>query len=81
MDELLYEYAAFVPGAARDFYRVAYWRWVRYPDDFNLKFSRSADQLWVHWIDEELKAQTLEAKENGEKFPPQVQVFDQYRIP
>ncbi|MFT5481740.1 MAG: microcin C transport system substrate-binding protein [Halieaceae bacterium] len=79
MYQLLHDYAAFVPGAARDYYRVAHWRWVKYPEDFNVKYSNSADQTWLHWIDEDIKAATQAAREDGTSLPPDIKIYDQYR--
>ena len=79
MAELLYNHASFIPGYVQPFYRVGSWRWVRYPDNFNLKHSRSAGQYFVHWIDTEIKEKTLAARDSGQTFPPQINVFDQYR--
>lgn len=80
MLQMHHDYASFVPGFAMDFYRVAHWRWVRYPDGFNVARSDYPNvDFFVHWIDEDMKAETLEAMASGETFEPQIQVFDQYR--
>jgi len=79
MQELLHDYATFVPGYVQPFYRVGSWRWVQYPDDFNLKHSRAAGQYFVHWIDTDIKKETLAARKSGQSFPPEIKVFDQYR--
>jgi microcin C transport system substrate-binding protein len=78
MEELLYEHASFVPGFVQPFYRTAIWRWLRYPDAFNVKLSRSAGQYYLGWIDLEMKAETLEAKKNGTSFGTGVEVYDQF---
>jgi microcin C transport system substrate-binding protein len=79
MTELHFEHASWVPGYFQPFYRLGHWRWLRYPEFFNHKYSRSAGQYWVHWIDEDLKAETLEARKDGRAFEPQINVYDQYR--
>lgn len=79
MEEILHHDASFVPGFVRPFYRVAYWRWVRWPDDFNVKLSRSAGEYYLHWIDEQKKEETLRARRRGETFPPFLRVFDQFK--
>jgi microcin C transport system substrate-binding protein len=78
MEEILYEHASFVPGFAQPFYRVAFWRWLQYPDDFNVKLSRSAGEYFLAWIDPDLKKETLEARKSGTKFEPAIKVYDQY---
>ena len=78
MEEILYEDASFAPGFVRPFYRVAHWRWLCYPDDFNVKLSRDAGEYYLAWIDEEKRKETLEARKSGKSFEPQIRVFDQY---
>ncbi len=78
MEEILYEDASFVPGFVQPFYRVAHWRWLCYPDDFNVKLSRDAGEYYLAWIDEEKRKETLEARKSGQTFEPQIRVFDQY---
>jgi microcin C transport system substrate-binding protein len=79
MDELHAEYASFVPGFVQDFYRVGYWRWFRYPEDFNLRHSNYSGEFFVHWIDEDMRRETLEARKRGETFAPEIRVYDQYK--
>ncbi|MDZ7685109.1 MAG: extracellular solute-binding protein [Gammaproteobacteria bacterium] len=79
MTELHHEHASFVPGFVNPFYRVGYWRWVRYPDFFNHKYSSGPTQLHVHWIDTEMKAETKEAMDEGQTFEPQINVYDRFK--
>jgi microcin C transport system substrate-binding protein len=79
MTQLHHDYASFSPGFYQPFYRVGHWRWIRYPEDFNVKHSRSAGEYWVHWIDSELKEETLAAKKSDATFGPEINVFDQYK--
>jgi microcin C transport system substrate-binding protein len=79
MYQILHDFAAYVPGAYRDFHRVAYWRWVQYPDGFNVKYSQTAEQHFLHWIDPKEKNLTLQAREDGVTFPASTRVFDQYK--
>ncbi len=78
MEEILHEDASFVPGFVQPFYRVAFWRWLRYPDDFNVKLSRGAGEYFLSWIDEDMKRETLAARRSGRTFPPVIRVYDQY---
>ena len=80
MEEVLYEDGSFVPGFVIPFFRTAYWRWVRWPDDFNVKLSGGATEFKLMWIDEDMRKATLDARNRGETFPVQDQVFDQYRV-
>ena len=79
MTEMHHEHASFIPGFVQSFYRAGYWRWVRYPEGFNVKHSSSRDQYYIHWIDQAIKEETLEARKNGRKFDPQINVYDQFR--
>ena len=78
MTQLHHDHASFVPGFIQPSYRLGHWRWLRFPDHFNYKHSRSSTQLFVHWIDEELREETLEAKRENKSFPARVRVFDQF---
>jgi microcin C transport system substrate-binding protein len=78
MEEILFEDASFCPGFVQPFYRSAYWRWIRYPDDFNVKLSRSSGEYFLAWIDQDLKKETKEAQKSGATFEPVIEVYDQY---
>ena len=79
MTEMHHEHASFSPGYYQGFFRLGYWRWIKYPDTFNYKHARGAGELFVHWIDTKLKKETLAARKEGEKFEPQILVFDQFK--
>jgi len=79
MLEFHHDYASFVPGFVQDFYRIGYWRWIKYPEFFNHRTPSVATELHVHWIDTEGKTETLAARAAGESFEPQIRVFDQHR--
>jgi microcin C transport system substrate-binding protein len=79
IEEIIHEDAAWVPGWAIPFYRIAYWRWVGWPDDFNVMTSRSALEYFLFWVDDEARNETRPAKRRGQTFPAQVKVFDQYK--
>jgi microcin C transport system substrate-binding protein len=77
--EIFHENASFVPGFYQGFYRIGHWRWLRYPEYFNHKHSSSAGNLFVHWLDPAMKEETLEARKSGERFPPQINIYDQWK--
>lgn len=79
MTQLHHDYGSFSPGFYQPFYRVGHWRWIRYPDDFNVKHSRSAGEYYVQWIDTKLKEETLKARKNDETFGPSINVYDKYK--
>ncbi len=79
MTQMHHDHASFVPGFVEPFYWHGSWRWVRWPEDFNVKYSSYAEDAFVHWIDEDMKEQTLAARRSGQRFPPQINVYDQYK--
>ena len=79
MEKLLYEDASFSPGFVMPFYRTGYWRWIGWPDDFNVKLSSTVGEYYLGWIDQDLKKEVQEARKSGKTYPPKVEVYDQYR--
>jgi microcin C transport system substrate-binding protein len=77
--ELHHDYASYSPGFVQPFYWHSYWNWVKYPDGFNYRYTKSARELFVHWIDEEAKVATLAARSAGQSMPAHVEVFDQFK--
>ncbi len=80
MEEILHNDAAFVPGFVVPFFRTAYWRWVKWPDDFNVKLATTATEYQLMWIDEADRDATREAQRQGRPLPPVDRVYDQYRV-
>lgn len=79
LEEIFHEDAVWVPAYKTTFYRLGYWRWVRWPDDFNVKIANEPEVSHVHWIDQERKAETLAAMREGRTFEEVNRVFDRYR--
>jgi microcin C transport system substrate-binding protein len=79
MEHILYDDASFSPGFVFPFYRTAYWRWLRWPEDFNVKISRRSEEFYLSWIDQDEKRQVEEARKAGKTFPPMIEVYEQYR--
>ncbi|GAA5481562.1 ABC transporter substrate-binding protein [Haloferula sargassicola] len=80
LERIFHDRAVWSPAYQRPFYRVGYWRWVRWPDDFNVKIADEPEIAQVFWIDEEVKKETLEAMRTGKSFGEVNRVYDQYRI-
>lgn len=79
LDEALFDYASFSPGFKQSYFRVGYWRWIKHPEGFSQKHRSGSTQLFTYWIDQDVKKETLEARQSGAKFEPEIKVFDQYR--
>ncbi len=79
LTQMHHDHASFVPGFVEPLYWHASWRWVRWPEDFNLRYSSYAEDHFVHWIDTQMKEETLAAQRSGQSFEPQINVYDQYK--
>lgn len=79
IEEIIHRDAPWIPGYYVPFVRCGYWRWVQWPDDFNVKQIRDLYSSYVFWIDEDMKKETLKARRVGKTFPEQNLIFDQYR--
>ena len=80
-EEFIHRDAIFIPGYVQDYYRLGYWRWVRFPaNTFNVKIAYDAMEAGVQWVDEDLKKETLAAMRSGKTYPEVLKVYDQYRV-
>lgn len=79
IEEIIHRDAPWIPGYYVPFVRCGYWRWVKWPDDFNVKQIRDLYSSYVFWIDDDVKKETLKARREGKTFPEQNLIFDQYR--
>lgn len=75
----LHEDAAFIPGWVQPYYRIACWRWLRWPQGFNARTSRDWEEFHLFWVDTTMKEETLRAMKENRAFPPQVLTFDQWK--
>ena len=75
----IHDYAAWVPGLMADFHRMGYWRWVQFPDYFQVPRYFFFLESGVFWIDEERRAETMRAREEGERFPPVTDFYERWR--
>ncbi len=79
LEQIMHDRAVWVPAYRRAFYRVGYWRWVRWPDTFNVRLGNEPEMNHVHWIDQDMKKETLEAMVSGRTFPEKNLIFDKNR--
>lgn len=79
MMEIHHEYASYVPGFYQGFFRIGHWRWLRYPEFFTHKHASSAGQLFVHWVDMDMKEETLAARKAGDSFDVEINTYDQWK--
>lgn len=79
-DKIIFDEAAYIPCWAPSFFRTGYWRWIKWPKEFNVRVSELAVTNHLLWIDEEEKERTLKARRSGVSFTPEEKVFDQFRV-
>jgi len=71
LEQIVHESGVFIPTYKVPYTREAYWRWLRLPEHYA---SRTTEVIFnpmvegVFWIDEEIKAETLAAKDRGDTF-------------
>jgi microcin C transport system substrate-binding protein len=85
LQHIIHDEAIFVPAYTVDFVRVGSWRWVRWPDCDETRFCPPVMyepvEVHVHWIDEEMKEETMKARREGKAFEEVNRIFDDYRYP
>jgi microcin C transport system substrate-binding protein len=83
LQHIMHDEGMFVPAYSVDFVRVGSWRWVRWPDCENTHFSPpivyDPHDSYVFWIDQEMKADTQNARRTGRVFPESNRIIDNYR--
>ena len=83
LQRIIHDEAIFVPGFSVDFMRIGSWRWVRWPDCENTRYSPPVvydpHEVFVFWVDEDIQAETQAARRTGKAFPESTKTVDQYR--
>lgn len=79
MERRVHEHAVFVPAFKSPWYRIGYWRWVKWPDEHDVRIARDFEESWVFWIDEDERKATREAMKSGKTFPKFVKAYEQWR--
>lgn len=79
IEQIIYDDAAWVNGWKTPFFRLAYWRWVKWPEKFNAMQARNHEEWWLMWIDTDAEKETREARKAGKTFPPEVKTYDAYK--
>ena len=85
LQRIMHDEAIFVPAYTVNFVRMGSWRWVRWPDCEETRFCPPVVyeplEAFVHWIDEDVRKETLAAKRSGKVFPEVNRIVDDYRYP
>ena len=84
LQHIMHDEAIFVPGYTVDFDRIGSWRWVRWPDCPNTRFSPPVvyepHDVFTFWVDDEMKAETLAARRSGKTYPESTKTIEDYRV-
>jgi microcin C transport system substrate-binding protein len=75
----LHDLAVFIPNQATTGYRMARWRWVRFPEHFDAKCSGSPFEFMLFWLDEDLRRETESARKTGRSFGKKTTIHEQFR--
>ena len=83
LQRIMHDEAIFVPGYSVDFMRLGSWRWIKWPDCETTRFSPPVvfdpHEVFVFWVDDEIKAATQNARRSGGVFDERTRVIDDYR--
>jgi microcin C transport system substrate-binding protein len=75
----IHDHASWIPGWKKPWIRYGHWRWMEFPDDWGPKETRDVEEFHVFWIDEKKKAETLDARKNGQSFPKQIRSYEKHK--
>jgi microcin C transport system substrate-binding protein len=76
IQHLLADQVAFIPLFNIPYIRETYWRWLKLPESHSVRIADDSLGIFdpvglgLFWIDEQAKAETLEAQASGRTFPP-----------
>ncbi|MEI7910679.1 MAG: ABC transporter substrate-binding protein [Verrucomicrobiota bacterium] len=83
LQHIMHDEGFFAAAYTVDFIRLGSWRWVRWPDCETTRFSPPVvldpHEVFVLWIDEEIKKETVAARSSGKSFGECTRVADAYR--
>lgn len=79
MQRRVHDNAVFIPGFCIPGYRLAHWRWLRFPEKFDVRRSDDPFVFGLFWVDPEIKAETEAAMQTGASFGVRTHVYDEYR--
>ena len=86
LQQRIHDLGAWIPRLDTPYSRIAYWRWVKFPDVPGTRIggpSVSAFDLaqgGLFWIDTKQKKTTLTARKKGKTFTPVTRIDETYRV-
>ena len=69
IDQIVRDEAFYLPFWNGPFIRVAYWDYIRWPDNWLPKRTEQLDDWMVFWIDPQRRAQLAEDMKNNKPWP------------
>jgi len=83
IQQLVHDEAIFIPSLKTSYVRLAYWRWMQWPQTNYTEFSSPVvyfpTESYMYWIDPKIKEDTLKAMRSNQTFPEKEHVFDVYK--
>jgi microcin C transport system substrate-binding protein len=79
VQQRVHEFAAWVPGLTTDYSRLGYWRWVRWPEYFQIPRYFMFTASGVFWIDQGMEQETVDAQKENRTFPAKTIVYDRWK--
>ncbi len=83
LQRIMHDEGMFNPGYSIDYIRIGSWRWMRWPDTEDTRFSPpityDPHEIYVYWIDDAIKEETMDARRSGRTYPEVNRVIDTYR--
>lgn len=80
IQEILHDEAIFIPGPVKPFYRIAHWKWVQFPEFFDVRTSSGPGDYGLYWIDPKVKDSIEDAMRKGESIGTgDAVIYDQWK--
>ena len=84
IQQFIYDEGAYIPTFMVPYFRLAYWRYWRFPEVMATKQSDSVFDLYgstggLFWLDPELKEETKAARKKGTSFKPVTLINETYK--
>jgi microcin C transport system substrate-binding protein len=84
IQRLIHDEGIWVPGWTAEYARLGYWRWIGWPNSDTTKFCYplvfEPTESYVFWVDEDVKKDTIHAKQTGAVYPEVDTVYDEFRF-
>jgi microcin C transport system substrate-binding protein len=88
IQKLIWDSACYIPTWKTPYFRIAYWRWLKWPtppgtrlSDDPISYAIAEQEGWdgLYWIDQKAKAETQAAMSSGKTFPKSTVIDKTYR--